>query len=309
MKKQQLKKKPVKSTSLTRTRQQRKPTKKPTTQALATIKKENHLSLTNPRDVMAFGQVLKTYIAKNNLSVEIQGNQYAMVDGWKFAGLSFGLTAIPSKPVAKQEQGEYITVMYTIGTFLNRKTQQEYKKEYIAFAGFTRDKEVIETMRQRIKPTKELTHPYFIYECECKIVRLSDGVAVGYGLGMCSNMESAKVEFQEYAVASMAQTRTIGKAYRNLLGFIMKGAGIEGTPAEEMPGDEDPIVRQPKQEKTSAPVAVKPGINEKQLDKLIVRINQGEDLLAMAKEQFSLNEQQLAALNAADERRLKKINK
>jgi len=38
----------------------------------------------------------------------------------------------------------------------------------------------------------------------------------------------------------MAQTRAIGKAYRNKIGFIMKLAGFQGTPAEEMKkvGDE-----------------------------------------------------------------------
>ena len=32
----------------------------------------------------------------------------------------------------------------------------------------------------------------------------------------------------------MAQTRAIGKAYRNLLGWVMKLAGYETTPSEEM---------------------------------------------------------------------------
>jgi site-specific recombinase XerC len=41
----------------------------------------------------------------------------------------------------------------------------------------------------------------------------------------------------------MAQTRAIGKAYRNLLAWLMKAAGFEATPAEEMdfaPKDETP---------------------------------------------------------------------
>jgi hypothetical protein len=32
----------------------------------------------------------------------------------------------------------------------------------------------------------------------------------------------------------MAQTRAIGKAYRNLIGWVMKMTGYESTPAEEM---------------------------------------------------------------------------
>ena len=38
-----------------------------------------------------------------------------------------------------------------------------------------------------------------------------------------------------FAMASMAQTRALGKAYRMGLSWIMKMAGFEGTPAEEMP--------------------------------------------------------------------------
>lgn len=51
---------------------------------------------------------------------------------------------------------------------------------------------------------------------------------------LCSNKEDKKKRFDEYAIASMAQTRGIGKAYRMLLGPLMKMAGYEGTPAEEM---------------------------------------------------------------------------
>ena len=38
-----------------------------------------------------------------------------------------------------------------------------------------------------------------------------------------------------FEIASMAQTRALGKAYRMGLSWIMKMAGFEGTPAEEMP--------------------------------------------------------------------------
>ena len=38
-----------------------------------------------------------------------------------------------------------------------------------------------------------------------------------------------------FAIASMSQTRALGKSYRMALSWIMKLAGFEGTPAEEMP--------------------------------------------------------------------------
>ena len=49
--------------------------------------------------------------------------------------------------------------------------------------------------------------------------------------------QADKTGFQKdlFAIASMAQTRALGKAYRMGLSWIMKMAGFEGTPAEEMP--------------------------------------------------------------------------
>jgi len=62
------------------------------------------------------------------------------------------------------------------------------------------------------------------------------------GFALCSKKEMKKNSFDEYAIVSMAQTRAIGKAYRNLLGWIMKLAGYEATPAEEM--ENIPVVDQ-----------------------------------------------------------------
>lgn len=49
--------------------------------------------------------------------------------------------------------------------------------------------------------------------------------------------EADKSGFQKdrFAIASMAQTRALGKAYRMGLSWIMKMAGFEGTFAEDMP--------------------------------------------------------------------------
>ena len=69
---------------------------------------------------------------------------------------------------------------------------------------------------------------------EVEIVRMKDERIMSRGFAICSNKETKKKNFDEYAVLSMAQTRAIGKAYRNLLGWVMKLAGYEGTPSEEM---------------------------------------------------------------------------
>jgi len=72
------------------------------------------------------------------------------------------------------------------------------------------------------------------WKADVEVVRLTDDKVVGKGFAICSNKESKKKMFDEYAILSMAQTRAIGKAYRNLIGWVMKLAGYESTPTEEM---------------------------------------------------------------------------
>ena len=77
------------------------------------------------------------------------------------------------------------------------------------------------------------------YQAQVKLYNLKsqiDGHAqvVGSGYAICSNQENGKRNYQEFAIASMAQTRAIGKAYRNILAWIIRAAGYEPTPAEEM---------------------------------------------------------------------------
>jgi len=72
------------------------------------------------------------------------------------------------------------------------------------------------------------------YMATCEVRNITSGQLVATGIALCSNKEKTKRYFDEYAILSMAQTRAIGKAYRNLLAWLMKAAGFEATPAEEM---------------------------------------------------------------------------
>lgn len=71
------------------------------------------------------------------------------------------------------------------------------------------------------------------YRAEVSL-RDKDGNKVGYGVAICTNRETGKTGFDEYAVASMAQTRAVGKAFRMKIGWLLKIAGYETTPTEEM---------------------------------------------------------------------------
>jgi hypothetical protein len=146
----------------------------------APVKQSQKYNLASPEDINKFSNILKKFIVEAKLSCNIKGKEYVYVDGWKFAGLSFGLTAIPKRPE-------------------NLSTEKEIK-----------------------------------YSCECEIIRIDTKEVIGYGFAICSNKEEKKRHFDEYAIASMAQTRAQGKGFRNLLGFVMNMAGFEATPAEEM---------------------------------------------------------------------------
>ena len=94
------------------------------------------------------------------------------------------------------------------------------------------------------------------YEAKVTLLNVRSGQTVGAGFAICSNKENGKKYYQEFAIASMAQTRAIGKAYRNILAWIIRAAGYEPTPAEEMDYTAAPelkVVSQPAQKTEKAP--------------------------------------------------------
>ena len=130
-------------------------------------------------------QQLIEFVKRNNLSIDIAGNNYLMVEAWQFIGTQMGLTDVVQScdPIAPFEDPKEI----------------KYKA-------------VVDIVNQL-------------------------GVVVSRGFAWCSSKESKKARFEEYAIASMAQTRAIGKAYRNINAWIVKMAGYEATPAEEINKD------------------------------------------------------------------------
>lgn len=74
------------------------------------------------------------------------------------------------------------------------------------------------------------------YRASVELHRIDNDQIVGAGVAYSSNAESRKRNFEEYAVASMAQTRAVSKAFRNVFGWLMKVSGYEATPFEEMEG-------------------------------------------------------------------------
>jgi len=92
------------------------------------------------------------------------------------------------------------------------------------------------------------------YQAKVNLLNLRTEQVVGAGFAICSNKEQGKKYYQEFAIASMAQTRAIGKAYRNILAWIIRAAGYEPTPAEEM----DYAGNTPEVKAEQQPVVAKP---------------------------------------------------
>jgi hypothetical protein len=81
------------------------------------------------------------------------------------------------------------------------------------------------------------------YLATVELVRVSDGAIIGRGSALCGTDEPTWANRPRYARRSMAVTRATGKAYRLAFSWVMKLAGYEPTPAEEMP--ETDLRRQP----------------------------------------------------------------
>ena len=115
-----------------------------------------------------------------------------------------------------------------------------------------------------ITETKDLSNETSIkYMAICEVRNINTGAVVATGIALCSNAEKTKRYFDEYAILSMAQTRAIGKAYRNLLAWLMKAAGFEATPAEEM----DFATEEPKKPSKPVQEVVAEIIDEEPIDR------------------------------------------
>ena len=71
------------------------------------------------------------------------------------------------------------------------------------------------------------------WECRVNIINM-DGQLIGSAEGMCCRDEDNWKKRNDYALRSMAQTRTASKALRSCFAWVAVLAGYESTPAEEM---------------------------------------------------------------------------
>jgi hypothetical protein len=259
--------------------------------------------LNDPGQIMEFGKILNKYIVDNKLSITMEERdgtkkQYPLCGAWKFAGSNFGLTAIPKSLVAKHKEGQYITILFAKLKFKGRRksdnSEYEYEKEVPVFTGFVDHEHVIEGVRKRHTITREITRPYYAYECSVDVERIADGKVMNVGKSVCSNLEASKSGFDEYAVMGQAQTRTISRALKNLLDFVLNAAGMEGTPGEEIPTVDAELVGETEDKKNTVKKEV---ITEAQFEKYLGRAKKGEKVLDRMNEHFTMTPAQIEVIS------------
>ncbi|GEO02487.1 hypothetical protein AAE02nite_01510 [Adhaeribacter aerolatus] len=141
---------------------------------------------------------------------------------------------IESYDIAKSDETMHLAIDLAKFIKENKLYQNIQGKEYVNVEGWQ-----YAGSRLGILPVVEhvinvSTDTELKYQAKVNLLNLRTEQVVGAGFAICSNKEQGKKFYQEFAIASMAQTRAIGKAYRNILAWIIRAAGYEPTPAEEM---------------------------------------------------------------------------
>jgi hypothetical protein len=118
----------------------------------------------------------------------------------------------------------------------NKLTSKILEKEWVNIEGWQFAGSAFGIVSRTLKCTEIVTgkENEICYEAEVELINLRNSQQVGKVSAICSNQEPSKKYYQRYAIHSMAITRASGKAFRMMLGFIMKDAGFEVTPADEM---------------------------------------------------------------------------
>lgn len=141
---------------------------------------------------------------------------------------------VESYDIAKSDETMHLAVDLAKFIKENRLYQNIQGKEYVNVEGWQ-----YAGSRLGILPVVDhvvniSTDDEIKYQAKVNLLDLRSQQVVGAGFAICSNKESGKKYYQEFAIASMAQTRAIGKAYRNILAWVIRAAGYEPTPSEEM---------------------------------------------------------------------------
>lgn len=239
---------------------------------------------------MEAGKQVARYAAANNLTVNISKTPYCKVDGWQFAGSLFGLAPRVGKPERIGDGKIYVLWAEQMVTKYG-KTFMDEVPVYISTQMWTEDE--YRFLHANNKLVRQLVKEHWEYECSTEIYRIDTKEVMTSGHATCSNMELNKLDFAGYAVHSMSQTRSIGKGFRSLLGYVMKSAGFESTPAEEM---DQQMHAEKHKEEVKAAASAKSGMSEDQILTTIEHLKTGKVTREVVEKYYTLDDKTRARL-------------
>lgn len=143
--------------------------------------------------------------------------------------------ATPAHSLKKVVEENKVVAEYLASTVIEKNEKLEFGgKRHITFEEWQTLGNAYDVMVQ----TKILkfvdNKPDWGWIAEGEAIHIPTGNRVGYAQATCFRSEKGRGGQTKNQVASMAQTRAGSKALRNALGWIVKLAGLEATPAEEM---------------------------------------------------------------------------
>lgn len=155
-------------------------------------------------------------VSGQKMFTTIQGKDHIHADGWSMLGVLLGV--FPEVlSTQRVDCGNFIAAQV--------RRKNSYGKEWKVWTDKNRMKEndvlIKEVEREEIK-----------YSAIIALHTLG-GKKLAQVTTLCSNREDGKVDNDEYAIESMAQTRGTGKVYRTAFGWIARMAGYSSTPFEE----------------------------------------------------------------------------
>ena len=237
---------------------------------------ENPQKLINNAHIVA--KEFNKIVSAQKLFTNIQSKPHIHADGWSMLGVLLGVFPQTLK-TERVKAGTFIAVLV--------KRKNSYGKDYTVWTDKDR-------MKKTDVPVEERTKDEIIYKAEVALFTPSNR-KLAQITATCSNREDGKVDNDEYAIESMAQTRGTGKVYRTAFGWIARMAGYESTPFEEAT-----------EEMYHEEVSVKPPASAELMESILNRIelcknpeDLGDVVNSIAEYSEELNEADTQALRKA----------
>jgi hypothetical protein len=142
------------------------------------------------------------------------------VEGWQTLGTFLDLAVVPLEPTP------------VIDPETGRTKITEYEVERFVYPKGTK-KQAIKDGSADVEAVERAVIRGFDWRCRTEVYK--DGTLIAAATAMVSRGEESWRSRDEHALASMAQTRSIGKAIAGAARWIVALAGYSTTPAEEMP--------------------------------------------------------------------------